>query len=178
MAENKPHVKTRFVSWSEIQQAIFTLGNRVVKSFKPDVIIAIAKGGLIPARILSDVLMMDEVGYIEVKFYKGVGVRSEKPFIKYLAIPPLKDKNVLIVDDVVDSGRTIQLVIDTLSVHAPRIMKTLVIYLKPWSTYIPDYYYEVTNEWIVFPWEICETIKEGVVLDVREFQELGGKCVI
>jgi len=57
-------------------------------------------------------------------------------------------------------------------------MKTLVIYLKPWSTYIPDYYYEVTNEWIVFPWEICETIKEGVVLDVREFQELGGKCVI
>jgi len=49
-------------------------------TFKPDVIIAVAKGGLIPARIVSDLMGVDEIGYIEVKFYKAIGVRSENHY--------------------------------------------------------------------------------------------------
>jgi len=177
MASHNTSVKTRYISWVDIHKALITLVNRMSSTFKPDVIIAVAKGGLIPARIVSDLMGVDEIGYIEVKFYKAIGVRSEKPFIKYLAIPQLKDKNVLVVDDVVDSGRTIQLVIDTLSSHAPRQIKTLVLFLKPWSTYTPDYYYEVANEWIVFPWEICESKKEGVDSDAQEYRDLSTGCL-
>lgn len=170
-------IRVRYVSWSSIQVILAELAKRVIGSYKPDILIAIAKGGLIPSRILLDLLGIEEMGVVEVKFYKGPGVRIEKPFIKSIAIPPLKDKMVLVVDDVVDTGRTIQLVIDTISPYAPRAVKTMVLYLKPWSTYMPDYFYEVTSDWIVFPWEICETRREGIHLDDYEFGELGKHCV-
>jgi len=169
-------LKIRYVSWSEIHRALSVLANSVRSTFNPEVVVAIAKGGLIPSRIIADLLMIEEMGFIEVKFYKAIGLRGEKPFIKYLALPALRDRNVLVVDDVIDSGRTIQLVIDALSSYAPRSMKTLVLYLKPWAAFTPDYYYEVTNEWIVFPWEICESKKEGVSIEHEEFVEFGKYC--
>jgi len=77
MASHNTSVKTRYISWVDIHKALITLVNRMSSTFKPDVIIAVAKGGLIPARIVSDLMGVDEIGYIEVKFYKAIGVRSE-----------------------------------------------------------------------------------------------------
>lgn len=170
-------IRVRYVTWSDVQRILANLAKTVSSVYRPEVIVAIAKGGLIPARVISDILGVEETGYIEVKFYKGVGIRGEKPFVKSIAVPLIKDKNVLIVDDVVDSGRTVQLVIDTLSVYAPRVLKSLVLYVKPWSTYNPDFYYEVTNDWIVFPWEVCETLKEGIFIDVDEFKKASNYCL-
>lgn len=161
--------KVKYVSWSTIQEILKILAKRISKNYEPEVIIAIAKGGLVPARILADLLGVGEMGFIEVKFYKGVAIRGEKPFIKSIALPQIRDKKVLVVDDVVDSGRTIQLVIDTLAVHAPLAVRSTALYVKPWSTYFPDYFYAVTDEWIVFPWEICEAIREGVFVSNSEF---------
>lgn len=177
MNEQDSPKKIRYITWQEVHEIIGSLANRLIGDYNPEIIIAIAKGGLIPARIISDVLGIDEIGFIEVKFYKSIGVRSEKPFIKHIAIPYLKDKNVLVVDDVVDSGRTIQLVVDSLAVHAPKQLRTLALYLKPWSTYIPDYYFGVTDEWIVYPWEICEAKKERAELTNSEFKEFSMYCV-
>ncbi|MEM1831100.1 MAG: phosphoribosyltransferase family protein [Desulfurococcaceae archaeon] len=177
MNEPDSRRKIRYITWQEVHEIIGSLANRLIRDYIPEIIIAIAKGGLIPARILSDILGVDEIGFIEVKFYKSIGVRSEKPFIKYISIPYLKDRNVLVVDDVVDSGRTIQLVVDSLAVHAPKQLRTFALYLKPWSTYIPDYYFGITDEWIVYPWETCEAKKEKVELNNQEFRELGMYCV-
>lgn len=173
---NRKPVKVRYVSWNNIQEVLNVLARRIAESYIPNVIISIAKGGLIPARILADLLNVDEMGFIEVKFYKGIGIRGERPFVRSIALPQLRDKNVLVVDDVADSGRTIQLVVDTISVYAPKSLKSSVLYVKPWSTYIPDYYYSITDEWIVFPWEVCEAIREGVILSDNEFINTGKYC--
>lgn len=168
--------KIRYVPWSTIQETINKLAKCVFASFRPDVIVAIAKGGLIPARILSDLLGVDEIGVIEAKFYMGIDYRRDKPFIKSIAIPPIKNKRVLVVDDVSDTGRTLQLVTDTLALHAPQALKSLTLYVKPWSTYTPDYFYAVTDEWIVFPWEVCEALREGVALNDPEFKATSEYC--
>lgn len=173
---NKRPVKVRYVSWNDIQEVLNALAKHIAESYIPSVIISIAKGGLIPARILADLLNVDEMGFIEVKFYKGIGIRGEKPFIRSIALPQLRDKNVLVVDDVADSGRTIQLVVDTISVYAPKSLKSSVLYVKPWSTFTPDYYYSITDEWLVFPWEVCEAVREGVTLLDSEFVDTSRYC--
>lgn len=169
-------VKIRYISWSEIVDILAKLSLEISRRYKPDLIVAIAKGGLVPARILLDYLGVDEVGFIEVKFYKSVGVVMEKPFIKAMAIPPISDKNVLVVDDVVDSGRTMQLVINILSTHNPKSIKTASLFTKPWSTFTPDFYHSMIDEWIVFPWELCESRKEGVHPEHTEFRRYSEYC--
>ncbi|MEM0246207.1 MAG: phosphoribosyltransferase family protein [Desulfurococcaceae archaeon] len=169
--------KVKYISWNAVRGALNELAKRVAKEYKPEVIVAIAKGGLVPARVLSDLLGVEEIGLVEAKFYRGVAIRGDKPFIKSLALPRIQGRSVLVVDDVVDSGRTIQLVIDTLAVQAPKALKSAVLYLKPWSTYTPDYFYAVANEWIVFPWEVCEALNEGVLIRDEEFVDTSKYCV-
>lgn len=159
MAEKK--VPLEYVSWRKLHLILGELALRVLNSgFKPDIIYAVIKGGLIPARILADFLGVDTIGFIGVRFYKRVGERTAKP---ELTLPPtvnVRDQDVLIVDDVVESGRTLQLVIEELSRYGAGKIKSLALYVKPWRTYTPDYYYESTANWLVFPWEIAETYKE------------------
>ena len=65
---------------------------------------------------------------------------------------------ILLVDDVADSGKSLQLVYEHLLKKAKEI-KTLTIFYKPWSSILPDYYVKETRAWIVFPWEFHETVE-------------------
>lgn len=174
MESSKPRV--RYINWKEILDIIASLSKDIASKYDPDVLIFVAKGGLIPARILLDYLNISDIGFIEVKFYKGIASTAEKPFVKSMAIPPVTDKNVLIVDDVVDSGRTMQLIIGIVSSQRPRGIKTASLFVKPWSTYIPDFYYSMTRDWIIFPWEICESMREGVQVEDAEYTHYMSYC--
>jgi hypoxanthine phosphoribosyltransferase len=170
--------EVKYITWEEIHKALGVLAEKILLNGKPDVLVAIAKGGLVPGRILADFLSVDDMGFIEVKFYKTIGVRGEKPYIKLAILPPITAKNILVVDDVVDSGRTMQLVVEYLSSYKVKSTRTMTIYIKPWSSYTPDYYYEQTTKWIVFPWEICEAVREGVNVDEDVFKKLSKHCKV
>jgi len=169
------NIEIEYISWKHLHLALITLVNNMVSTgFKPDIIYAVIKGGLIPARILSDLLEIDEIGFVGVKFYKGINTREAKP---ELTLPPttsVRNKKILVVDDVVDSGRTLQLVIEELTRYGAKEIKSLAIFVKPWSPIYPDYYYKETNKWVVFPWELVETSKE---LQLRE-NDLGEDYII
>lgn len=155
-----------FLGWSELHRILLDLAIRIRNSgMEFDTIYAIMKGGLIPARILMDLLDIDELGVIGVKFYRGVGVRGKKPVITQPPTIGVTGKRVLIVDDVVDTGRTLQLVIEELTRYDAKHIASLAIYVKPWAMITPDLHYGVTDKWIVFPWEIRETIIEGIDLE-------------
>ncbi len=156
-----------YVSWLEIHEALIDLSKKIINDgHRFDAIIAIAKGGFIPARIVSDLLGIEDIGVIAVKFYKKAGVQMAKPRILHSLTIDVYDKAVLIVDDVVDSGRTLQLVLEEAYRHGARKVKTLALYVKPWTTMKPDYFYKTTKNWVVFPWELLEV-----------YRELGGKAL-
>lgn len=69
---------------------------------------------------------------------------------------------VLLVDDVADTGKTLAAATSYISMHGPEEVKTATLYLKPWSMLQPDYYGEVTDAWIIFPWERMEAVRELV----------------
>jgi len=71
----------------------------------------------------------------------------------------VKNKKVLVVDDVADTGRSLLLVRQHLLENGAKEVKVATIYYKPWSKIIPDYYERKTNCWIIFPWERRETVR-------------------
>lgn len=164
MASEK--IELEYLSWRKLYEIIIELAGRIkISNYKPDMIISVLKGGLIPARILMDLLSIGEIGFIGVKFYKGIVKHDSKPELTLPPTPSVNNKKILVVDDVVETGRTIQLVIDELYRYGVREVKTLTLYVKKQSPVLPDYYYKVTDKWIVFPWELVETTLNNIKLE-------------
>lgn len=149
------------VNWDMVTEASIKLAESIIASgFRPSVVIAVMRGGYVVARLLSDLLNVGRLLTIGVKSYLGIGVRSSNPIIvaNELGIGSLDD--VLIVDDVVDSGNTMRLVTNYVGKYNPRSIRTAVLFYKPWSMIKPDYYAYTSTKWIVFPWSLGEVLRQ------------------
>lgn len=156
---------TRFltVDWDFIYSSLFNIAENINRSgTNVQVIVGVLRGGWIPARILSDLLNVPDVGAMEIKFYKGIGDRGERPIVSQPLIFNVKDKEVLVIDDVADTGKSLQTAITLIGLLGAKSVHTATIFLKPWSTFKPDFHYAVTDKWIVFPWELREVIEEYI----------------
>ncbi len=119
----------------------------------PEVVVAVARGGLLPGGAVAYALGTKGVGTLNVEFYTDIGQTLTDPRV----LPPLMDTSdlpgahVLVVDDVADSGRTLALVMDMLSTHGAEA-RSAVLYTKPRTIIQPDYSWKDTDLWITFPW--------------------------
>jgi len=86
----------------------------------------------------------------------------DKPIITQPVSVSVKDKDILLVDDVADTGESLKLVTSRLKKEGVSQIKILTIYKKPWSSIAPDYYAKETRYWIIFPWDIKETVRNIV----------------
>ena len=119
---------------------------------KPDAIVAIARGGLTLAHHLAEIFDIREVFSINAISYDKT---QKKEKIDIFNIPNLHGyKNILIVDDISDSGETFIEVLKILKEKYKDLnFKTLSIFYKPTSKFKPDFYFQETTEWIRFFWE-------------------------
>lgn len=103
-------VKVRFISWPEAIGMSEALGRKVLESgFKPEIILAISRGGLVPARIISDVLDVDNIVTAAVKYWAVAERRAERPILYHGVEPSVIGwKKVLVVDEVADTGATFE----------------------------------------------------------------------
>lgn len=122
--------------------------------FKPDMIIGISRGGLVPARIMSDILGVRDVAVIGIRFYTGIGKTGEEPSITQDISLDIRGKRILLVDDVSDSGKSLAFAVEHLK--DAKEIRTATLHYKPGSAYKPDYYISTTRAWIVYPWEVHE----------------------
>ncbi|NDR53528.1 phosphoribosyltransferase [Actinomyces sp. 565] len=157
------------LTWELFGRAERELSAQIVSSgWVPDLIIAIARGGLIPAGAIGYAIGVKAMGTVNVEFYTGVGQTLAEPVV----LPPLMDasdlpgKKVLVVDDVADSGKTLKMVMELLQhqgldlggENAAVDARSAVIYRKPHSLVEPDYCWRVTDKWINFPWSVLPVI--------------------
>ena len=156
-------------SWNQIYSSVLKLAEAVRNSgFEPDVIVGVSKGGWIPARIMADLLEKSKLANITAEFYVGVSETKHEPAITQPVSLPVKDKKVLVVDDVADTGESLKLVKTHLQKQGASEIKIVTVYRKPWSVTVPDYCEKETCFWIVFPWEIKETVKKIVEKYVQQ----------
>lgn len=148
-------------TWDQIYSSLLRLAEAVRKSrFEPDLIVGVSRGGLIPARIMSDLLENPNLATLTAEFYIGIAETRKVPSISQPISVPVKGKKVLVVDDLADTGRSLKPVTSHIKNQGASEVRTATIYYKPWSTTVPDYYEKESRRWIVFPWEQKETVKK------------------
>ncbi len=142
------------LTWTTFGSATRELAQTIADDdYRPDVVIAIARGGLTVAGALAYALGVKNCGAMNVEFYTGIDQRLDVPVV----LPPTLDLvdvrglRVLVADDVADTGHTLRLVREVLAQHVAEA-RTAVLYRKPRSVVVPDYVWRQTDSWIVFPW--------------------------
>jgi uncharacterized protein len=147
-------------SWQEFGDASRELAQQVADSgFDPELVVAIARGGMLLAGSIAYALGVKSCGAMNVEFYTGVGTRLPEPII----LPPMLDrehlqgKRVLLVDDVSDSGRTLAMVIQLLEASGAEV-RTVVLYTKPNTVQEAHYTWRRTGKWINFPWSVLPPV--------------------
>ena len=146
-------------TWSQIYRMLLSQARKIRRDdYKPDIIVGIARGGLVPLRVLADLLETRDMAVITIEYYLGIAQKSREPILKQCLHTTLTSKKVLLVDDVSDGGRSLQLAKKHLEEQCAQQIKVATIYCKPGTLTTPDYFEKETNRWIVFPWEARETL--------------------
>ena len=147
-------IKREVLTWERFGVATRELAHSVVDSgYEPEMVIAIARGGLIPAGALAYAIGIKAAGTLNVEFYSDIEETLPDPVVlePLLDTDAVIDKRLLVVDDVADSGRTLDLVLGLLRRHTPHV-RSAVLYTKPRTIVRPDYSWRETDRWINFPW--------------------------
>ena len=150
-------------TWNQVYDMLLNLAEKIRKNgFKPDIIVGVSRGGWPPARVLSDLLDNPNLANVRAEFYLGVAETKGEPTLTQPVSVAVAGKKVLIVDEVADTGKSLKLVKEHIIKEGAAEVKVATVYYKPWSIIMPDYYEKETNRWIVFPWEIKETVRKIV----------------
>jgi hypoxanthine phosphoribosyltransferase len=150
-------------TWNQIYDMLLNLAEKIRKDkFKPDLIVGVSRGGWPPARVLSDLMDNPNLANVRAEFYLGVAETKGEPVLTQPVSTSVTGKKVLIVDEVADTGKSLKLVKEHIIEDGAVKVKVATVYYKPWSIVKPDYYEKETSRWIVFPWEIKETIRKIV----------------
>ena len=146
---------TERLTWDAFGQATQDLARAVLADgYRPDFILAIARGGLFSAGALGYALGVKLLHVVNVEFYTGREEHLQMPVM----LPPIPNPDlfrglkVLICDDVADTGATLRTTHEFVRQHVAEV-RSLVIYEKSRSLIKPDYVWKRTDDWIHFPWD-------------------------
>jgi hypoxanthine phosphoribosyltransferase len=147
-------------SWDSIYEMLINIALRIKGSgFRPDYIVGVSRGGWAPGRILSDLLENTHTANIKIEFYVGIERTARKPIVTQPLIEDITKKNILVVDDVSDTGESLKVAFDHVVGKGAADVKTATVYYKPHSIFKPDFFADSTSDWIIFPWERLEATK-------------------
>jgi len=156
-------IAKEYLSWQQIERIVELLADQM-RDRTFDAMLAVTRGGLVPAGLMAYHLGIRNILVAAVEFYSGVGRRADAPtFLQFPADPFLSGKTILVVDDIWDSGKTISAVKARVQAAGGNPV-TAVLHYKPEASLFPDqpeYYVETTNEWIVYPWEPASESEEA-----------------
>ncbi len=158
------------VSWEQYNTLVERLALTAYESgYKFNQIICIARGGLRVGDVLSRIYELP-LAILSTHSYSASGgtVRGELIIAEHMTMtsPRLGDK-VLLVDDMVDSGHTLDMVYRTLPQRFPSIseIRTAVLWWKACSVFKPDFWvdYLPDNPWIHQPFEVYDNLRPGAL---------------
>ncbi|MFP3223237.1 MAG: phosphoribosyltransferase family protein, partial [Nitrososphaeria archaeon] len=157
-------------SYEELRNLAFTLYTKIRETgYLPDINVGIGRGGLFVLRSLQDFFIAGNVKipYLVIAVERYVGVnRTASIKVKYLNSRAVKGKKVLLIDDVADQGISLKVSKEECIRKGAKEVKTATLHLKPSSQFVPDFYAMVTDAWIIYPWELYETIREIIEANV------------
>jgi hypoxanthine phosphoribosyltransferase len=168
-----PRVPVRVVTFEEIVEWSRRLAERVRASgWSPDVIVAIARGGYVPARLLCDWLGVDDLLSIQVLHWPSAAQVAERARVKHSLSADLSGRRVLVVDDIVDTGDSVALAKKSVEECCrPAEVRTAALQvITSVAKFMPDYYAIEVKDWVWFayPWTAVEDAAGFILRIARE----------
>jgi hypothetical protein len=167
-----------FISAESLLRDSMELGNRVVRSgFRPTFLVAVWRGGAPIGITVQEVLEYhgihaDHIA-LRTSYYTGIDTTSKHVrvhAVDYLVSRLSAEDELLIVDDVFDSGRSLEAIQHELARRCrrnlPGRIRIATVYYKPLrnrSTLQPDYHVRETDHWLVFPHELRGLTREEIL---------------
>ncbi len=154
----------RVVPWSEIDRWSDLLAEKIrAAHHEPEVIVGLTRGGWVPSRMLADRLGTKHLAALRAQHWGVTATPSGKAEITEGLNGRLDGKKVLVVDDITDTGQSLQLAVRHVAERGPVQVESATYLHISHSTYVPTYYAEeVPREswrWFVFPWNYWEDLR-------------------
>lgn len=177
-----PRVPVKLVTWDEILEWSWGLSKLIEKDgYMPDVVIAISRGGYVPARLLCDFLGIENLISIQSQHWTEAAKKGERAIIKFEYVIDLSGYRALLVDDIIDTGESVILAKEyILSKWKPKELRTAALqWISPVAKIKPDYYYLEVKEWVWFqyPWTRLEDITQFINRMFAEVKKESGKIL-
>lgn len=152
MSKQRPTPFRTILSWAEIEHDCKILAKKILDSgFEFDLILAVARGGAIPAVMISDLLDRKQIGFIQTLLYDKGRAGSKVSILDYTR-RDLDGKTVLVIDDVSDSGITLCELDSWLFAKGVKESRMACLHIKKGTKFIPSFYSREINGWITYPW--------------------------
>ena len=157
--ESEKGLQLLHLNWDDVQSLTEEVASQIQESgYVPDVIVAVSRGGFDPARILCDQLGIKRLASLQVEYYRDINETSSTPEIVFPLNAEVPDMSILVVDDVSDTGSSLRAARDHVLERGASEVRVATLHVKPWTKFRPDYSASVVESWIIYPWEIVESI--------------------
>lgn len=153
----------KIITFNKIYEISYKLARNITDNgFSFDIIIGIARGGVMPARLLCDYLNIDQLTSLQIRHYTSGAEELEEVNITDPIGVDIKEKNVLLADDVNDSGKTLKAAVDYIQTYEPALLKTAVLHEKKGTIYNVDFTGKKLEEWewLIYQWAATEDVLE------------------
>ena len=157
--------------WDYMDSLCRKVGRQILDDdFEPEIIVALAKGGWFAGRVLCDLLGLDELTSLKVEHYLGIDERKEVSVRYVPSKEDVKGRNVLIVDDIANTGMSIRRAREEIERLGASEVRTATLLLLHTSKFIPDYFGECLEEWawVIFPWNFVEDMISLIVKVMKD----------
>ncbi|MCK4938020.1 MAG: phosphoribosyltransferase [Methanosarcinales archaeon] len=141
--------------------------------FEPEIIVAIGRGGYVPARVVCDYLLFRDLTTIKVEHWGVAATIDDQAHIRFGLSTDISNMRVLLVDDITDTGDTLLAALNYIRNCQPSEVRTAVLQHKTCSTIVPDYYAHriVKWRWVIYPWAMFEDLSGFIKrIAVEEWQ--------
>jgi len=163
------------MSWELFEKLAKNVAKSIRKDgFQPDFMVGLARGGWVLSRVLCDFLGVKDLVSLKVEHWGVTATPDGKAQIKYPFDIDLSGKNVLVVDDITDTGESMLVAVEYVKSKNPASIKTAALRHIDGSKFTPDYYGDVISwRWVVFPWNFVEDMCNLVPKASEDTDSLG-----
>jgi len=140
-----------YFSWAEFERLSEILIEKL-RDYRFDAIVGISVGGLPLTAVVANAFNIKPL-IIGIKYYRGINLTDKKPLMYQKISNSLCGKYVLLIDDIADSGDTLEFAKEHIYQHGAKSVVIATLHMKPTCSITPDVYAMKTNKWVVYPWE-------------------------
>lgn len=150
------------LSYEEIKESCKRIAQKIKeRNLKIDVVLPLLKGGMNIGALIANELDIENFAFIQTKSAESSAVNAklnEPVIVGSINLESIKDKNVLICDDIFDTGRSMELVEKEIKKYSPKnIYSAVSIIVNPKAKEKENFIYDLDfceeKYWIIFPWE-------------------------